>query len=153
MNDGRLRPPFLWHNLGGCSDTLGLNTTSGTITGSSLLDRMPTVFTEWCGEEGRGQMLASVEIYVGLCFFSLIAFVVLASVAKLRPDLDEQEFDFIEFEKPTQLVNSEQSANAFALEPAILEESSWSPPRPVKRSKRLTQRRPRLISMRKPRTI
>jgi hypothetical protein len=100
-------------------------------------------------------MLALVfEGYGALCFLSLIAFIVLAAVAKFRPDLDEEEFDFIELEKPTQLVGSEQSGDALSLEPAIMEESSWSPPtRRVKRSKRLTQRRPLLIPMRKPRTV
>ena len=39
------------------------------------------------------------EIYGAFCLFSLIAFLVWASVAKLRPDLDEEEFDFIELEK------------------------------------------------------
>ncbi len=96
-------------------------------------------------------MIALVfEGYGALCFISLIAFLVLAAVAKLRPDLDEEELDFIELEKES----SEQSADSLSLEPAIMEESSWSPPpRPVKRSKRLTQRRPHLIHMRKPRTI
>jgi hypothetical protein len=100
-------------------------------------------------------MLALVfEGYGALCFLSLIAFIVLAAVAKFRPDLDEEKFDFIEFEKLKQLVSSEQSGDALSLEPAIMEESSWSPPtRPIKRSKRLTQRRPHLIPMRKPRTI
>jgi hypothetical protein len=94
------------------------------------------------------------EIYGAVCLFSLIAFLVLAALAKFRPDLDEEEFDFIEPEKLTQLVNAEQSANAFSLEPAIMEGSFWSPPpRPVKRSRRLTQRRPQLIHMHKPRTI
>jgi hypothetical protein len=30
------------------------------------------------------------EVYGAVCFFSLMAFLVLASVAKLRPDLDEE---------------------------------------------------------------
>ncbi len=39
-------------------------------------------------------MIASVfELYGALCFLSLIAFLVLAARAKLRPDLDEDEFD------------------------------------------------------------
>jgi hypothetical protein len=95
------------------------------------------------------------EAYGAFCIFSLIAFLVLASVAKLRPDLEEEKFDSIELEKLKQLVGPEQSGDALSLEPAIMEESSWSPPpaRPVKRSKRLTQRRPHLIHIRKPRTI
>ena len=39
------------------------------------------------------------EVYGALCFFSLIAFIVWAAVAKLRPDLDEEEFDFVELEE------------------------------------------------------
>ena len=36
-------------------------------------------------------MIASVfELYGALCFLSLIAFLVLAARAKLRPDLDEE---------------------------------------------------------------
>ena len=101
-------------------------------------------------------MIALVfEVYGAFCLFSLIAFLVLAAVARLRPDLEEEKFDFIELEKLKQLVGPEQSGDALSLEPAIMEESSWSPPpaRPVKRSKRLTQRRPHLIHIRKPRTI
>ena len=100
-------------------------------------------------------MLALVfEGYGALCFLSLVALIVLAAIAKFRPDLDEEGPDFIELEKLNQVVGSEQSGEALSLEPAIMEESSWSPPtRPVKRSKRLTQRRPHLIPMRKPRTI
>ena len=100
-------------------------------------------------------MVARVfEVYGAFCLFSLIAFLVLASVAKLRPDLEEEEFDFIELEKLKQLVNSEQSDDALSIEPAILEESSWSQPsRPAKQSKRRIQRRPHLIHIRKPRII
>ena len=91
------------------------------------------------------------EIYGAFCLFSLIAFLVLASVAKLRPDLDEEELDLAELEK---LVNSEPSGDALSIEPAILEESSWSQPsRPVKQSKPRIQRRPHLIYLRKPRII
>ncbi len=94
------------------------------------------------------------EIYGAFCLFSLIAFLVWASVAKLRPDLDEEEFDFIELEKLKKLVNSEPSDEALSIEPAILEETSWSQPaRPVKRSKPRIQRRPHLIHIRKPRII
>jgi hypothetical protein len=101
-------------------------------------------------------MVARVfEAYGAFCLFSLIAFLVWAAVAKLRPDLDEEEFDFIELEKLKQLVNSEQSGDALSIEPAILEEeSSWSQPaRPVKQGKRRIQRRPHLIHIRKPRMI
>ena len=93
------------------------------------------------------------EIYGGVCLFSLIAFLILATVAKLRPDLDEEEFDFIELEKLKQLVSSEQSDDALSIEPPIMEESFWSPPaRPVKQSKRPVRVRPHLLHGRKPRT-
>jgi hypothetical protein len=93
------------------------------------------------------------EVYGAFCLFSLIAFLVWAGMAKLRPDLDEEKFDFIELEKLKQLVSSEQSDAALSIEPPIMEDSFWSPPaRPVKQSKRLIQRRPHLINMRKPRT-
>ena len=93
------------------------------------------------------------EVYGAFCFFSLIAFLVWAARAKLRPDLDEEELDFVELEKLKQLVGSEQSGDALSLEPSIIEEPFWSPPpRPVKQSKRLIQKRPHLIHMRKPRT-
>jgi hypothetical protein len=37
---------------------------------------------------GVGMVAQSFEVYAAFCFFSLIAFLVLAAVAKLRPDLD-----------------------------------------------------------------
>jgi hypothetical protein len=66
-------------------------------------------------------MTSGFEIYGALCFLSLIAFLVLATAAKLRPDLDEEAVDV-----------------GAAL-------------RPVKQSKRLSQRRPHRIHTRKPR--
>src|ERR1700748_1181561 len=94
------------------------------------------------------------EVYGAFCLFSLIAFLVLAAVAKSRPDLDEEEFDFIEVEKLKKLVNSEPSDDALSIEPAILEDTYWSQlARPVKHSKPRIQRRPHLIHIRKPRII
>ena len=91
-------------------------------------------------------------LYGAFCVFSLIAFLVLASVAKLRPDLDEEELDFVELEK--KLAHSERSDGPLSLEPPIIEEAFWSEPaRPVKQSKRQIQRRPHLIHLRKPRII
>jgi hypothetical protein len=90
------------------------------------------------------------EVYGAFCILSLIAFLVLASMAKLRPDLDEEELDFVELEN--KLAHSEQSDRPLSLEPPIIEEAFWSaPPRPVKPSKRQIQRRPHLIHLRKPR--
>jgi hypothetical protein len=86
-------------------------------------------------------------VYGALCFLSLIAFLVLAAVAKLRPDLDEEGLEIGE------LASSEQLGNALAVEDRALKVLSRSAlPRPVKQSKRLIQRRPHLIHIRKPRT-
>jgi hypothetical protein len=94
------------------------------------------------------------EVYGALCFFALITFLVLAAVAKLRPDLDEEELHFVELEKPKKLVSSEPFHDPVSLEPPIIEESFWSPPiRPVKRSKRPIRRGPHLFHTRKPRTV
>ncbi len=91
-----------------------------------------------------------LEIYGGFCFFSLIAFLVWASVAKLRPDLDE---DIDELEKLKKLASSKQFGNAVPVEDLIIKDPSRSAPsRTVKQSKRLIQRRPHLIHLRKPRT-
>jgi hypothetical protein len=76
----------------------------------------------------------------------------LGLVAKLRPDLDEEELNFVELEKLKKLVNSERSDDVFSLEPPIIEEPFWSAPaRPVKQSKRPVRVRPHLIHLRKPR--
>jgi hypothetical protein len=89
------------------------------------------------------------EVYGAFCVFSLIAFLVLASVAKLRPDLDEEELDFVELEK---LVSAKQSSDAFQIDaPIIKEEPRSAPHGPVKQSKRQIPRRPHLIHVRKPR--
>jgi hypothetical protein len=96
------------------------------------------------------------EVYGAVCFLSLIAFLVLAAMAKLRPDLEEEEPDFVELEKLKKLVNSERSDDALSLEPPIIEEPFWSPPaRPVKQSKRqrLVRLRPHLLHGRKPRAV
>ena len=92
------------------------------------------------------------EVYGAFCSFSLIAFLVWASVAKLRPDLEEEEFDFIELEKLKKLVYPESSDYALSLEPAIIEDPFWSPPaRLVKPRKRPMRARPHLFHTRKPR--
>jgi hypothetical protein len=78
-------------------------------------------------------------VYGAVCFFSLIAFLVLAAVAKLRPDLDEEEFDFAPLEK-------------LKIEDPIVELSRSAAPRPVKQSKRPARVRPHLLHGRKPRT-
>ena len=99
-------------------------------------------------------MIALVfEVYGAVCFVALIAFLVLASVAKLRPDLEEEQFDFIELEKLKKLVNSERSDDILSLEPPIIEEPLWSAPaRPAEQSKRPIRGRPHLFHARNPRT-
>jgi hypothetical protein len=70
-----------------------------------------------CGGAGErsyaahgGRMMALVlEVYGAFCLFSLIAFLVWAWVAKLRPDLDELEFDLDELEKLKKPASREQS--------------------------------------------
>jgi len=49
-----------------------------------------------------------LEAYGGFCLFSLIAFLVWAWFAELRPDLDEPEFDLDELERLEKLVSREQ---------------------------------------------
>ena len=94
------------------------------------------------------------EVYGAFCLFALIAFLVLAAMAKLRPDLDEEELNFVELEKLKKLVNSEQSEGPLSLEPPIMEEPFWPQPvRPVRQSKRPVRVRPHLIHLRKPRII
>ncbi len=95
------------------------------------------------------------EAYGGFCFFALIGFLVLAALAKSRPDLDEEEFDLVELEKLKQLVSSERSGEVLSIEPPIIEEPYWwSPPtRSVKERKRPIRRAPALFHARKPRII
>jgi hypothetical protein len=94
------------------------------------------------------------EVYGAICFVSLVAFLVLASVAKLRPDLDEEELDLAELEKLKKLVSSGRSGDALSIELPIIEEPSCSTaPRPVKQRKRPVRRRPHLFPTRKPHTI
>jgi hypothetical protein len=99
-------------------------------------------------------MIALVfEVYGAFCFLSLLAFLVLASVAKLRPDLDEEELDFVELEKLKKLVRSEPSGDALPVDAPIIEDAPRSAPaRPVKQSKRPVRVRPHLLHGRKPHT-
>jgi hypothetical protein len=96
-------------------------------------------------------MALGFEIYGAVCFFSLIAFLILASVAKLRPDLDEAND---EFEKLRKGASSAQLGNALPVEESIVEILSGSaPPRSVKPIKRVIRRRPFLTHKHKPRAI
>ena len=94
------------------------------------------------------------EVYGAVCFFSLIAFLVLAAVAKLRPDLDEEELDLVELEKLKKLVRSEPSGDALPVDAPIIEDAPRSAPaRPVKQSEPSVRVRPHLLHWRKPRAI
>ena len=64
------------------------------------------------------------EVYGAFCFFSLMVFLVWAAVAKLRPDLDEEEFE--EIEKLKKLVNTELFDNPFLNDDPIVEILSLS---------------------------
>jgi hypothetical protein len=68
---------------------------------------------------------------------------------QLRPDLDEDVFDIRTLEKVT---DPEEFGKAIPVAEPIIEHSSRSaPPRPVKPSKPMIQKRPYLIYTRKPR--
>lgn len=88
-------------------------------------------------------MIALVfEAYAALCILALVVFLVWASVAKLRPDLDEEELDLAELEKLKKLVGDEPPCDAPSIEPPTIEEqSSPPPPRLVKQRKRPTRTR------------
>jgi hypothetical protein len=92
------------------------------------------------------------EVYGAICFFSLIAFLVLAAAAKLRPDLDEEELDLVELEKLKKLVRSEPSGDALPVDAPEGAPRS-APARPVKQSKPPVRLRPHLFHGRKPRAI
>ena len=68
------------------------------------------------------------EAYGALCCFALAVFLAWAAVAKLRPDLDEEEFDLAELEKLRKPVSLEPFGDALSIEPPIMEEPSWSSP-------------------------
>jgi hypothetical protein len=90
-------------------------------------------------------------LYGALCFFSLVAFLIWASAAKLRPDLDEETFDIRTLEK---LSSSEEFGSALPVAHPMIKHSPRlappPPPRPVKPS-RPRQGRPYAIHMPKPR--
>jgi hypothetical protein len=97
-------------------------------------------------------MALVLEVYGAFIVLSLIAFLVLAAAAKLRPDLDEEAVDIGAVEMLKKLANSEQFVNALPVEDPIVGILSRSaPPRPVKQSKRLIQRHPHRMHTRKPR--
>ena len=93
------------------------------------------------------------EVYGALCLFALIAFLVWAAVAKLRPDLDEGELNLAELENPKTLVSPGADIDSPPIEPLIVDELSPPPPSPpVKRSTRPIRRRTVVFQTRHPRT-
>ena len=120
-------------------------------------------FTFWRrrrrGEPGAGMVALFFEVYGAFSVFALVVFLVWTAVAKLRPDLEEEELDLAELEKLEKLeklkklVSSEESCGALSIESPIIEKPSSSPRvRPVKRGKRSIRTRPHLFHTRKPRT-
>jgi len=53
--------------------------------------------------------MIALALYGAFCLFCLIAFLIWASFAKLKPDLDEPEFDLQELERLRKLASGEQS--------------------------------------------
>jgi hypothetical protein len=75
-------------------------------------------------------------------------------VAKLRPNLDEGEFDLAELEKLKKLASLEPFGDSLSIEPPILEEPFWSVPgRRAKKSKRSMRERSHLFPIGNPRAI
>jgi hypothetical protein len=92
-------------------------------------------------------MIALVfEAYGALCLFCLVVFLVWAAVAKLRPDLDEDELDLAELEKLKTLVSPEGDSAAPLIEPLIK-----PPPPPMKQRARPSRRRTVVFHTRHPR--
>ena len=70
-------------------------------------------------------------LYGAFCFFCLTAFLIWASLAKLRPELDEPEFDVQELERLRKLASGEPTDP----DPEALKREDRPPPaprRPVK---------------------
>src|ERR1700733_307942 len=108
------------------------------------------------GDEKSGRKMTALvfEAYGALCCFALAVFLAWAAVAKLRPDLDEEEFDLAELEKLRKLVSLEPFGDALSIEPLIIEEASWSSPgRRAKKSKRYMRGPSHLFHIGDPRAI
>ncbi len=75
-------------------------------------------------------MALVLEVYGALCLFALVVFLALAAVAKLRPDLEEEEFDPARFDLDefVQLKKLLSPGNILSIEPRIMEAPFWSPP-------------------------
>jgi hypothetical protein len=93
-------------------------------------------------------------IIEGLSWSSPAVFLDRAAAAKLKPNLDEEEFDLAELEKLKKLVSLAPFGDALSIEPAIIEEPSWSPPgRRATKSKRSMRGRSHLFHIGDPRAI
>jgi hypothetical protein len=78
-------------------------------------------------------MALFLGLYGSLCFFSSVVFLIWASVAKSRPDLDEETFNIRALEK---LASGEEFGNALPVADLIIKHSPrLALPRPVKPSK------------------
>jgi hypothetical protein len=96
-----------------------------------------------------GMMALVLELYGLVCILSTLAFLAWAWKAKLRPDLEEREFDLEELEKLKKLAECRQSD----IDPAIDDFAREvrprpQPPRIVKQRRSLLQG-PHLIPTRK----
>jgi hypothetical protein len=99
-------------------------------------------------KSGRKMIALVFEACGAFCCFALAVFLAWAAVAKLRPDLDEQEFDLAELKKPVSL---EPLGDALSIEPPIVEEPP--PGRRAKKSKRSMRERSGLFHTGNFRTI
>jgi hypothetical protein len=125
-----------------------------SVSAKSILGLLLNLLGQEETRQGGGMVPLFLELYGAVCFVSFVVFLLWAAVAKLRPDLDEEEFDFIELEKLKQLISSEQSSDALPVDAPIIEDAPRSAPtRPVKQSKRPVRVRPHLLHGRKPHTI
>src|ERR1700678_2512387 len=108
------------------------------------------------GDEKSGRKMRALvfEAYGALCCFALAVFLAWAAVAKLRPDLDEEEFDLVEVEKLRKPASLEPFGDALSIEPSIIEEGSWSQPeRRAKKIRRSMRGRSHLFHTGNPRAI
>jgi hypothetical protein len=99
----------------------------------------PFIYLGVAGEARYLMTTLVFELYGAFCFFSLVVFFIWASLAKLRPDLDEEAFDIRTLQT---LSSSEEFGHVLLVAdyPIIKYSPRSAPPRPVKPSKRLQGR-------------
>jgi hypothetical protein len=81
--------------------------------------------------------MVALVLYGAFCLFCLVAFLIWASVAKLRPELDEPEFDLYELEKLRKIAGGEQPDS----DPEALDPKRDDPPPPAPRRPVIGRRR------------